>query len=350
MLSLPLRNWFLTALVATAVLLPLSSKVARANNLSSSLSSVPRSRDVAQGNSPSDRERQLERQREAERALKEGERLRREIRNSGFSGGDLERRVNEQVTKIRESGTNPQTVRDAATELQRLRDEKNRLRYYYDPYYYPYYNDYYYIRTITAPIIFTTPAIDPTGNIYFTDTTPATPTPEPVAPPAYTPIEDNYPPTVTPENNQKFTISAGFKDGLINPAIGIRWNNIGLEFGAIFNEDSLPGILNDFSLPSNFLFNDLGEKKTSAQYGSDVLGYYDVNPDVSLYGGVGLYFQSKSRIAQSQATNELYKQTDTTTITPAVTVGVDYNISDAMNVGLGYHSLRGINGRIGIRF
>jgi hypothetical protein len=289
----------------------------------------------------------LERQREAERALKEGERLRREIRDSGLSGGDLERRVNREVTKIRESGANPQQVREAQTELQRLQEETNRIRYYYNPYYYPYYNDYYYIRTITAPIIFMTPPIEPTGNIRFGESSPL---PENTPSPAYPPIDDRDTQSPPQRNNQKFTISAGFKDGLINPAVGIRWNNFGFEFGAIFNEDRLPGILNDFSLPSNFLFNDLGEKKTSAQYGGDILGYFDVNPSVSLYGGVGLYVQSKSRIAQSQATNELYKQTDNNVVTPTVTVGVDYNVSDAVNVGIGYHSLRGINGRIGIGF
>ncbi len=68
-------------------------------------------------------------------------------------------------------------------------------------------------------------------------------------------------PNAPPQNNQKFTISAGFKDGLINPAIGIRWNNIGLEFGAIFNEDSLPGILNDFSLPLIFCLMIWARKK-----------------------------------------------------------------------------------------
>jgi hypothetical protein len=322
------RICLLTIVTIAGLWLPSSTNVA--------LSQISRSERVAQ----TDREEILRRQREAERALKEGERLKREVRDSGFSGGDLERRINREVTKIRESGANPQQVREAQTELDRLRGETDRLRYYYNPYYYP----YYYIPTITAPIIFTTPSFSPIpGNIRFSDS----PTP--------TTVQDgsNYDrgfPNPPDRPRQKFTISAGFKDGLINPAVGIRWNNIGFEFGSVFNQDPLPGILNDFSLPSNFLFNDLGEKKISAQYGGDILGYFDVNSSVSLYGGVGIYFQSKSRIAQSQATNELYKQTDNTVVTPSVTAGVDYNFSDAVNVGIGYHSIRGINGRIGISF
>jgi hypothetical protein len=308
------------------------------------LSEVRQTTNLAQGNSQSDREEQLRRQREAERALKEGERLRREIRDSGLRGTDWERRVNREVTKIRESGANPQQVREAQSELQRLRQETDQIKYYYSPYYYP----YYYIPSITAPIIFITPQIEPSipgtlryRNPSLSDQVIGTPDRA---------VEDRDHLTLGDRNTQKFTISAGFKDGLINPAVGIRWNNIGLEFGAIFNEDRLPGVLNDFSLPANFLFNDLGEKKTSANYGGDILGYFDVNPSVSLYGGVGIYFQSKSRIAQSQATNELYKQTDNTVVTPSVTVGVDYNLSEAVNIGIGYHSLRGVNGRVGISF
>jgi opacity protein-like surface antigen len=270
-----------------------------------------------------ERERLLEQQREAERALKEGERLRREIRDDGFRDGNLERRTNEQIIKIRESGTDPQRVREAQAEIQRIREDNNRHRFYQ---YYPYYGDFRY-PYIIVPIV-----------PYDWRTNESAQTPSFIERHRSTP------------NSAKFSISAGTKDGLINPALGVRWKNFGVEVGAIFNQDTLPGILNDFSLPSNFLFNDLGIKKTSAQYGADVLGYIDINPTIAAYGGVGIYFQSKSQIAQSQATNELYKQTDETEVTPAVSVGVDYTVSDAVNLGVGYHSLRGITGRIGISF
>jgi opacity protein-like surface antigen len=315
------RICLLILLSLAGLWLPFSSKVA--------LCQISGSERVAQ----TDREEILRRQQEAERALKEGERLRRDIRDSGFGGGDLERRINREVTKIRESGANPQQVREAQSELERLRGETDRVRYYYSPYYYP----YYYIPTITAPIIFTTP-----GDVRFST---------PGASESPTTVNDRgFAKPLNDRDRPKFTISAGFKDGLINPGVGVRWQNIGFEFGAIFNQDSLPGILNDFSLPANFLFNDLGEKKVSAQYGGDILGYFDVNSSVSLYGGVGIYVQSKSRIAQSQATNELYKQTDNTIVTTSVTAGMDYNLSDAVNIGIGYHSIRGVNGRIGISF
>ncbi len=239
-----------------------------------------------------ERERRLQQQREAERALQEAERLRREIRNNGFRDGNLEQRTNQQIIRIRESGTDPQRVRESQTEINRIRQENRRNRVYD---YYPYYGDFRY--PYIAPQIvpydrdFRDPSTTPSA---LPDINEAAPLPPRVSQ------------TTPRQTSPKISVSAGFKDGKIAPALGVRWNNFGVEVGAIFNSDSLPGTLNDFSLPSNFLFNDLGIKKISNQYGADLLGYFDLNPSVSLYGGVGIYFQSKARIAQSQATNELY--------------------------------------------
>jgi opacity protein-like surface antigen len=268
-------------------------------------------------------QQRLEQQREAERVLKDGERLRQNIRNNnGFSDRELENRVGDQINKVRESGTDPQKVREADTELNRLRERNNRDRYY-NPFYSPYYS---------SP----TPLFAPS----FSD--------------RYSPENQNETSGIDNGIGQKanFQIlgSTGFKDGQISPGLGIRYNNIGLEIAGIFNEDSLPGSLNNFSLPSNFLFNDLGVKKVSPQVGGDFLGFVDVSPTVSIYGSLGLYFQNLAQIAQSQATNELYKQTDVTNVAGAVGAGVNYNPSDNVSLGLGYHSLRGVTARFGIKF
>ncbi len=149
----------------------------------------------------------------------------------------------------------------------------------------------------------------------------------------------------------RISVSTGFKDGNISPGIGVRFkNNIGLEIGGIFNQDSLPGPLNDFALPSDALFNDLGNKKVGAQIGGDVLGFLDVSPNVSIYGSLGLYFQNLSQVVQSQATNEIYQQTSSTNVSGAVGAGVTYSASDNIDLGVGYHSLRGVTTRVGIKF
>jgi opacity protein-like surface antigen len=270
-------------------------------------------------------QQRLEEQREAERVLKEGERLRRDVQNDGDR--QLENRVGEQINRVRESGANPQRVREADVELNRLRDQSNRTRYYYnDPFYSPYYS-------IPAPIF--APGWSGVEQPYENES-------------------DNFdrraPRQPGERSSSQILVSTGFKDGQLAPSVGIRFNNIGLEVGGVFNQDNLPGTLNDFSLPSDFLSNDLGIKKVSPQWGADVLGFVDVSPRLALYGSAGIYFQSLSRIAQSQATNELYKQTNDTNVAGAVGGGVTYSPSDSINIGVGYHSLRGITARVGFSF
>jgi opacity protein-like surface antigen len=296
-----------------------------------------------------ERQKQLENQREAERVLKEGERLKREVRDNGYNDRGLGRQVGEQVNKVRESGSNPQKVREAEAELNRLRQQNNRYPTYYSPYYYPYYTPYYTTPPIIfAPIfsndpIYNTPAPTPASN-----NAPNYKGAEPVAPQPQISQTDS---AQNPNNAQvSLLVSSGFKDGKIAPSIGVKYNNIGFEIAGIFNQDSLPGTVNDFSLPSNFLFNDLGVKKLNAQWGADVLGFLDVDPRMSVYGSVGLYFQNVGRIAQSQATNDLYKQTDETNVSGAVGGGVRYKASDNISVGVGYHSLRGVTANMGISF
>jgi opacity protein-like surface antigen len=314
-------------------LMPIASSFA-ASPTSAAAVTAKSSQLIAQG-ADADLQRRLQEQREAERVLKEGERLKREVRDNGYNDRGLERQVGEQVNKVRESGSNPQKVREAEVELGRLRQQNNRPNYYYDPFYRPYYN--------TAPIIFA-----PGFYNYPPSTSPSNTYPEPSQSQERI-VQSNAP---SDPNGSGFglLVSSGFKDGKIAPGIGVKYKNIGFEIAGIFNQDSLPGAVNDFPLPSNFLFNDLGNKKLSAQWGADVLGFLDVDPRIAVYGSVGLYFQTVGRIAQSRATNDLYKQTNDTETTGAIGGGVNYKASDAINVGIGYHSLRGLTARIGINF
>jgi hypothetical protein len=333
-------------ILATITLVPIFCQCSYANE--SSLVTSPRQTlariaplKIAQ-TPEAELQRRLQEQREAERVLKDGERLKREIRDNDYHDRHLKEKVGEEVNKVRESGSNPQKVREAETELNKLRQQNNRHRNDYVPFHYPYYPD--------SSIIF--------APGYSTD--PNYPTPTPAAP---SNNRDSRPETVRERASQndpprdaknpnlnQVLVSGGFKDGKIAPSIGFRYNSIGFEIGGIFNQDSLPGSVNDFSLPSNFLFNDLGVKKLSPQWGGDVLGFLAVDPRVSIYGSVGLYFQSRARIAQSQATNDLYKQTDDSNVTGAVGGGVTYSAADSISIGVGYHSLRGLTARMGISF
>jgi hypothetical protein len=312
--------WQVPAVLLLAMgLMPIQSSWA-ASSPSAPVQVNPSSSEIAQIPDP-ELQRRLQEQREAERVLKEGERLRRDVQENG--NRDLENRVGEQINRVRESGANPQRVREADAELNRLRDRNNRQRYYYDPFYAPYHS-------IPAPIFVP-------GYVEI----------EPVE--ERPPLEQSVDREPARRSNQ-ISVSTGFKDGQIAPAIGVRFNNLGLEVGAVFNQDNLPGTLNDFPLPADFLSNDLGVKKVSPQWGADVLGFIDVGPQMAVYGSAGVYVQSLSRIAQSQATNELFKQTNDTTVTGAVGGGVTYNPGDNVSIGVGYHSVRGVTARVGVSF
>jgi hypothetical protein len=314
--------------------MPIDSSFAASLIPTSGLTAKSAKSSIKIAQADADLQRRLQEQREAERVLKEGERLKREVRDNGYNDRSLERQVGEQVNKVRESGSNPQQVREADAELTRLRQQNNRPNYYYDRYYSPYY--------ITAPLIFAPGFFINDQNTFPVYTAP-NPTPQ-------NQIGQNAVPSEPSNSNFSLLASSGFKDGKIAPGIGLKYNSIGFEIAGIFNQDSLPGSVNDFSLPGNFLFNDLGVKKLSPQWGADVLGFLDLDPRTSVYGSVGLYFQNTARIAQSRATNDLYKQTNDTETTGAIGGGVTYKASDTINLGVGYHSLRGLTARLGISF
>ena len=184
---------------------------------------------IAQADDPA----RLQQQREAERVLKEAETLRRETRDSGST--DLQRQTERELVNIRENGRDAGKVRESQAELRRIERAQDRR-----PYNYNRYNGGYSYPYIVAPTIIEVNESPPriegvtqysTTNQYYSNTNPST---------------------------SKLSVSAGFKDGKINPAIGYRFGSFGVEIGALFNQDNLPGNLNDFAIPSTFLFNDLG--------------------------------------------------------------------------------------------
>ncbi len=323
---------FSIAILLAIGAVPILSQTSSANE-SSFVSLPPQTSSFTLAQKPaSDREKQLERQREAERVLKEAERLKREVNEQGGSP-KLQRRVNEQVDRSRESDGSRRTIRRSERELQQLREQKDRSRYEYDRFRYP----------SGSPTILIVPGSSDEYQV----------------PPGSTPTErfreDYGYDRVTPKRESlEIFGTVGFKNNNASPGIGVRYHNIGLELGAIFNQDRLDGTVNDFSLPTNnptfSNFTDLGIKKVSPQWGVDVLGFVDVAPGVSIYGSVGIYFQSLSQIVQSQATSEFYKQTNETNTIGALGGGVKFQPSDNISLGVGYHSIRGVTAGVGFSF
>jgi opacity protein-like surface antigen len=311
---------------------PMLSQTSSANE-SNFVSISPQISSLKIAQTPAEeREEKLKRQRETERVLKEAERLKREVRDSG--NPYLQQRVNEEVIKVRESNGNRRKLRESEQELNRLREQENRSRYDYRRFGNPSY---------TTPTIIVVPGSTTTEERVSPSSAPINRVNE------YDEGYDRYNSRPRREPIEIFG-SVGFRNGNTSPGIGVRYSNVGLELSAIFNQDSLPGNLNDFSLPSNSLFNNLGVKKVGPQWGADVLGFVDIAPRVSVYGSVGIYLQGLSQIVESQATGDFYKQTNETNVTGAVGGGLNFKPSENTSIGVGYHSLRGVTGGVGVRF
>jgi hypothetical protein len=95
-------------------------------------------------------------------------------------------------------------------------------------------------------------------------------------------------------------VSVGAKDAEISYSVGARWLDFGAELGT----------------------------GTQGATGVDALKFVSL-PVISPYVGLGLY-SGKDSVAYSG--------------------GVQVNLPDRLVLGVGYHSIRGINGQIGIRF
>jgi Outer membrane protein beta-barrel domain len=303
-----------------------------------------------------------DRQREAERILKEAETIRRENSNGGSTfttpeDRNLENRTNNEVDRLRNNFGNDREVRESQERLERLRQERIRLDR----------NQQYYPTIVPVPI--PVPYGAPPGYSEYgnpgtvIERSPDSPYSQPVTP------NRRFGQSDLGQSDREFypqrpdlgtaSVSLGFKNGTVNPAIGYRFGDtpIGIEIGAVFNQDSLPpGTLNDYSVPATLLqqfptgFDNLGRKNLSPQIGADLLGHFKVAPNVSLYGGVGVYFQGQANITRSNVTTDLFKQTSNTDVSVAVSGGADVKIGDSLRIGGGYHSLRGITAKVGIDF
>lgn len=293
-----------------------------------------------------------DRQREAERILKEAEAIRRE-NNSGSTYStpreqNLQNQTNSEVDRLRNSFGNDQKVRESRERLERLRQERIRLdrsqQYYpaiipgfipapYSPL--PEYSEYSETNPTTVIERFPDLPAQPAGQLSDREFNPSRP------------------------DLGTASVSVGFRNGAVNPAVGYRFGNtpISVEVGAVFNQDSLPpGTLNDFSVPASLLqqfptgFDNLGRRNLTPQIGADILGHLQVAPSVSLYGGLGVYFQGEADITRSNITTDLFRQTSNTDVSLAVSGGADVKISDSLRIGGGYHSLRGITAKVGLDF
>jgi len=138
--------------------------------------------------------------------------------------------------------------------------------------------------------------------------------------------------------------------GQISGAIGARKGFIGAEFGVVGGGTALPEGTLDYYIPHNdFTVN--GDYTGNA-YGGDLLLFLNLDPrgNVAIYGGPGLYAQSTTEVVQSNATGWYYENGTSTQLVFAGGGGIRVKVAPKLELGVGYHSLRGVQGSIGIRF
>jgi len=141
--------------------------------------------------------------------------------------------------------------------------------------------------------------------------------------------------------------SGGYKND-VSGSVGFRYGFVGLEFGAI-DTNNAPDNLVDAPIPHSD-FTAIGERNDGSQVGGDLLGVLDLDDRFALYGGVGGYWQEKIQVVRSNVTGINWTQARGTDFEVAYSGGVHVRLSESFFIGAGYHSIRGVNGQLGVRF
>ena len=140
------------------------------------------------------------------------------------------------------------------------------------------------------------------------------------------------------------------QEGNFSGAIGARAGIIGAEVGVVGGGSSIPSGTLDYSIPHTF-FTDIGSF-TSNAYGVDLLFFADLNEQktISLYAGPGIYNRTTTDVVESLATGWKYQNGSTENFVAAGSGGIKVMVGKKLEIGAGYHSVRGIQGSIGIRY
>ncbi|TCL71584.1 hypothetical protein EDC14_100746 [Hydrogenispora ethanolica] len=136
------------------------------------------------------------------------------------------------------------------------------------------------------------------------------------------------------------TLSIGDARDGSSLAVGGRFGDWGLEAGAIPGDGRYPDAL-DYPCPHDD-YRVVDDDYVPGTYGFDTLRYFDLQPQLAVYLGAGLYFAEHQTMVQSRATGWIYENASTTETDPAFSGGIVYR-NDQVGIGLGYHSLRGAN-------
>lgn len=142
-------------------------------------------------------------------------------------------------------------------------------------------------------------------------------------------------------------ISGGERNDCFSFSLGFAWQCYALEVGFI-NDVAYQSDIDYFgSWPSDY--KSLGIEQRTSTGGLDLLYLFDLSEHFLIYGGPGLYLHELGQTVQANDTGEKYNKYLSMKTKFAYSIGLKYELAK-LQFGLGYHSIRGINGQIGFVF
>lgn len=127
-----------------------------------------------------------------------------------------------------------------------------------------------------------------------------------------------------------FSLAAGSKTS----------EKFGWGFGIVFNGEISDNHVLDYPVPHNDYTN-LGTQRTGNAIGLDALWFPAGESAWRPYAGLGLYYDKRAEIAQSNVTGWYYKQKEKSALNMGGELGLQYRTSGGTLWGVGYHTIRG---------
>lgn len=132
--------------------------------------------------------------------------------------------------------------------------------------------------------------------------------------------------------------SIGYKEPMFNFSGAVRFGHFGVEVGAGYR--LYPGML-DYPCP-HYDYTIIDYDYLSSLVGVDLIHYIDLADNVSIYAGGGLYLMEYDTVVESNSTYWVYRQYTRYEGRFAYSGGLQIH-QNGIGIGIGYHSLRGVN-------
>lgn len=133
-------------------------------------------------------------------------------------------------------------------------------------------------------------------------------------------------------------IGVGYKD-MFNFHLARRYTDWGFELG--LGGRQYPDVL-DYQCPhSSYVI--VEDQYFCGLFGFDLNRYLDFADSLTAYVGVGAYYLEYNTISRSTATGWYYEEDTSSKFSVSFSGGMQFHSSEKSGIGIGYHSIRGLN-------